>query len=147
MRVKKCLMILIIFMLPVVLLFSGCSKQKDIEFRVQDNYIQWHYVGEENWVDLLPISELGTGDVSDENPQQLAFFPLDDGTYGVGIGNATQLSHITIPDTYMGKKVTKIVDGGFDIQSSIDYKYQLTSITIGKNIKPLVNTHLGPPTR
>lgn len=136
MKLKRCLLILIIFMMPVVFLFSGCLKQKEIEFRVQDNYIQWHYIGEENWIDLLPISELGTSGIADENTQQLAFYPLDDGTYGVGIGNATQLSHITIPDTFRGKKVTKIIDFGFSDPDYIDSD-NLTSLTIGNNIKSI----------
>ena len=46
--------------------------------------------------------------INKENPQKLAFYPLDDGTYAVGGGNAICLSSITIPSTYKGKAVTSI---------------------------------------
>ena len=44
----------------------------------------------------------------EENPQGLAFYLKDDGTYTVGVGNAIYLSEITIPSTYKGKAVTEI---------------------------------------
>ena len=44
----------------------------------------------------------------DENPQGLAFFLKDDGTYAVEIGYAKHLSKIEIPATYNGKAVTRI---------------------------------------
>ena len=48
-----------------------------------------------------------------ENPQGLAFYPLDDGTFAVGAGQAVLLSEITVPETYIGKTVTVVVDNGF----------------------------------
>ena len=48
-----------------------------------------------------------------ENPQGLDFYPKDDGTYAVAVGNAKYLSKIVIPSTYLGKAVTGIVKQGF----------------------------------
>lgn len=48
-----------------------------------------------------------------EGSEGLDFHPLADGTYGVSIGTADQLTEIIIPATYNGKAVTKILDGGF----------------------------------
>ena len=124
---------------------------KQVEFRNQDGYIQWHYVGEDAWQNLISIEELQPETVKDENPQQLAFYPLDDGTYGVGVGNATQLSSIVIPETYLGKEVTQIVEYAFENDSklksiqipdsvtTIGYRafigcISLTSITMSNNL-------------
>ena len=49
----------------------------------------------------------------ESNSQGLAFYPLDDGTWGVGVGNAKYLSTITVPEKYLDKPVTTIVDNGF----------------------------------
>ena len=38
---------------------------------------------------------------------------LEDGSYGVAIGNHTDSEEITIPSEYKGKPVSEIVDGGF----------------------------------
>ena len=92
---------------------EGCVGGKQVEFRRSEDYIQWRYVSEESWYNLISIDELKTYNSQDENPQQLAFYPLDDGTYGVGVGYATELSSIIIPEIYQGKQVTKIVDSGF----------------------------------
>ena len=43
----------------------------------------------------------------------LQYYLLPDGKYGVGIGDAKYDSEITIPSTYNGVLVTKIVDEGF----------------------------------
>ena len=45
--------------------------------------------------------------------QGLAFYPLNDGTYGVGIGNAYYLSNIIVPSSHNGRSVTKVVQEGF----------------------------------
>ena len=47
------------------------------------------------------------------NPQGLAFYLKDDGTYAVAIGNARYLSEIVIPATYCGRAVTEIAAFGF----------------------------------
>lgn len=62
------------------------------------------------------------------NPQALAFYPQDDGTLAVGIGNASRLSEITVPAEYLGKEVTCIVEYGF-----ANGKH-LTKITLPENI-------------
>lgn len=62
------------------------------------------------------------GKVTDENPQGLDFYLQDDGTYAVAIGNAKELSHIEIPESYKGKSVTAIAKYGFcpgDSESSL----------------------------
>jgi len=43
----------------------------------------------------------------------LDFYPYPDGTYGVSAGKARYLEEIVIPDEFNGKKVTRIIDGGF----------------------------------
>ena len=180
MKIKKVLLFLLVLaFIPCIFLFTGCNSSKQIEIRIENDYvqwsyegentwtnvisvdsikdslgvayqgnagvdgkqvefrktqdyIQWHYVGESSWQNLIAISELKNDDNSsvDENPQGLAFYPLDDGTYGVGIGYATQLSHIEIPGTYKGKTVTTIVEESF-IQSSF------YSIKLPKTIKTI----------
>ncbi len=52
-------------------------------------------------------------DFWESNPQGLDFYPLDDGTYGVSVGNAKYLSSITIPSTFRNANVTRIVENGF----------------------------------
>ena len=51
---------------------------------------------------------------SSQNPQGLDFFPLSDNTYAVSVGNAIYLNEINIPATYNGKKVTVILENGFE---------------------------------
>ena len=183
MKIKKILSLLFIFaFIPCIFLFTGCKTDKQIEIRVENDYvqwsyvgedswtnvisvdsikdslgvayqgkagvdgkqvefrktqdyIQWHYVGESSWQNLITISELKNSDSSsvDENPQGLAFYPLDDGTYGVGIGYATQLSHIEIPETYKGKTITTIVSDGFPDRETDN----LCSITLPSTIKTM----------
>ena len=53
---------------------------------------------------------------TNENPQQLAFYPTDDGKYVAGIGNAFFLSEVTIPSTYLGCPVVGIVYDGFELE-------------------------------
>ncbi len=67
--------------------------------------------------------------------QGLAFYPLDDGTYGVGIGNAIYLSNIIIPSTYNGRYVTKIIKNGFGGESLVcDYDPIVKTITLPETI-------------
>ena len=58
-------------------------------------------------------AEADSGSSDAENPQGLAFYLKDDGTYAVAIGNAKYLSKIVIPATYCGKAVTEIATLGF----------------------------------
>ena len=64
-------------------------------------------------------AEAQGGSSDAENPQGLAFYLKDDGTYAVAIGNAKYLSKIVIPATYCGKAVTEIAVLGFYIDSEI----------------------------
>ncbi|MBQ9457566.1 MAG: leucine-rich repeat domain-containing protein [Bacilli bacterium] len=67
---------------------------------------------------------------SEENPQGLSFYLLDDGNYLVGAGYSTKLSDVVIPDTYGGKKVVGVMDNGF--QGST-----MSSLTVGPNLKTI----------
>ena len=49
-----------------------------------------------------------------EGTPGLEYFPLDDGTYAVGVGSAKYLSNIVIPSTYNGKAVTEISRSAFE---------------------------------
>lgn len=50
---------------------------------------------------------------TDYNAEYLDYYPLNDGTLAVGVGNAVFLSEITVPSFYKGKTVTQIVEHGF----------------------------------
>ncbi len=52
-------------------------------------------------------------DYWEDNPQGLAFYPLDDGSFAVGIGYAKYLSAIEIPAEFHGRSVTRIAEYGF----------------------------------
>ena len=59
-------------------------------------------------------SQVNLGPVAGiDQEQDLEFYPLSDGTYGVKMGNALYKDEITIPDTYRGSSVTQILPGGF----------------------------------
>ena len=90
----------------------------------------------------------------EKNEQGLAFYLLDDDTYGVGIGNAIYLSNIVIPATFNCKSVSKVVSHGFfgnvctktiimpDTIVEIDTEAfsalnNLTSIRLSKNLKKI----------
>ena len=45
-----------------------------------------------------------------ENPQGLDFYPLNDGTFAVGKGQAILLSEISVPETFNDKPVTAVYD-------------------------------------
>ena len=50
---------------------------------------------------------------STKGTEGLDYYPLDDGTYGVDVGNANLLSNIVIPKKYNKKHVTVIMDSAF----------------------------------
>ena len=50
----------------------------------------------------------------------LEYYPLPDGTYGVKMGTTKYLETVEIPATYLGKAVTKILDGAF--QNAVNLK-------------------------
>lgn len=61
------------------------------------------------------------------NESGLAFYLLNDDTYGVAQGTSTYLSEVTIPATFNGKKVTRILKNGFK-------KAKIRRLNISKNI-------------
>lgn len=69
------------------------------------------YVKEASGWKLVGNIKGESGDNTDY--QGLAFYYLDNGTYGVGVGTATYLSRIVIPSFHNGKAVTKVVNNGF----------------------------------
>ena len=114
----------------------------------EDGY--WVINGEKTNVKATPESG------ADENPQQLDFYPTDDGEYYVAVGNAKYLSHITIPETFNGAPVVGIADSGFsgcnklksitipDSVTSIGseaFRFcdSLTSVTIGDGVTSIGN--------
>lgn len=60
---------------------------------------------------------------------ELAYYPLNNGNYRVGVGNATAITDIVIPAYHNGKKVTSIATGGFTPNKST-----MKSITIPNTI-------------
>ena len=69
----------------------------------------------------------------EDEREDLEFYPLDDGTYAVGAGNAKFLSNIEIPERYRGKIVSQIIDGGFSTCASLkSIKLPSTIVKIGE---------------
>ena len=62
------------------------------------------------------------------NSKRIDYYPLDNGTWGVKAGKAYYLSNISIPASYEGKAVTKILPNAFEGDLN------LTSITIPSSI-------------
>lgn len=76
--------------------------------------------------------------------QGLAFYPLDDGTYGVGIGNAIYLSNIIIPSTHSGRNVTKVIKHGFGGDFIVgDYDPIVKTITLPETITEIEECGFG----
>ncbi len=68
-----------------------------------------------------------------ENEQGLDFYLLNDGTYGVSVGNAKYLANIVIPSTYKGKAVTQIIEKGFEgCKNLISIKIPDSLLAIGE---------------
>ncbi len=76
------------------------------------------------------ITSNPSSEPSDDNFQGLDFYPLDDGTYGVGYGKAIFLSKIVIPETYKGRKVTRIIDYGFSGDNYSQYNKNIKTIVL-----------------
>ena len=70
----------------------------------------------------------------EEDEQGLAFYPLEDGSYGVGVGRALFLENIVVPSKHNGKNVTKVINHGFDGGFYYDYEPQIKSITLPNTI-------------
>lgn len=65
----------------------------------------------------------------DEDTNGLEYYPLDDGTYAVDIGNALYLSDIVVPETYNGKDVTVILNMQSEKMKSITLPDSVISIS------------------
>ncbi len=63
------------------------------------------------------------------NDQGLAFYLLDDNTYSVSAGTATQLSHIDVPERYNGRTITAIAERGFNSCANLKSISLPTTIT------------------
>ena len=118
------------------LLYGNGAPSSDLG-KTGDSYIDldsWDfYVNEENgWIKKGNIK----GEATIENEQGLAFYLLDDGTYGVGVGTANYLTDIVIPSTYKGRDVTKVVDCGFMTDGEFDYS-SFKSIILPNTIKEI----------
>ena len=70
----------------------------------------------------------------EEDEQGLAFYPLEDGSYGVGVGRALFLENIVVPSKHNGKNVTNVINHGFDGDFYYDYEPQIKSITLPNTI-------------
>ncbi len=57
--------------------------------------------------------------VQNEGTEGLEYYPLPDGTYGVMAGTTKYLEEITIPATYNGKPVTKILPEAFSSATNL----------------------------
>ena len=55
-----------------------------------------------------------TENAENEGIDELAYYLLPDGTYGVMAGTTKYLEKIVIPESYQGKAVTQILDNGFE---------------------------------
>lgn len=57
MKIKKVLLFLLVLaFIPCIFLFTGCKKNKQIEIRVENDYVQWSYVGEDTWTNVDKIT-------------------------------------------------------------------------------------------
>ena len=90
---------------------------------------------------------------TDEDETGFAYYPLDDGTYGVGVGELSERETLIIPSGYKGKAVTRIVYEGFkncraqsvtipDSVTLIDENAfaecaRLTSVNFGSGVKTI----------
>lgn len=57
---KKWLFVaLALILMPVAVLFAGCStKDKEVVIRVNGDYVQWAYVGEDEWTNVISIEDI-----------------------------------------------------------------------------------------
>ena len=70
-----------------------------------------------------------TGIKGDKGTEGLDYYPLPDGTYGVKMGTAQYLEEVTIPATYNGKAVTKILEHAFTDAENLKIIHIPNSVT------------------
>lgn len=57
MKIKKVLLFLLVLaFIPCIFLFTGCNSSKQIEIRVENDYVQWSYEGENTWTNVEKIT-------------------------------------------------------------------------------------------
>lgn len=116
---KKTLLLTVIISLLLVCAISlaSCNSQVSYIDQSQEDDIN----ETPNDVDPVAVQKL------------LKYTLLDDGTYGVSVGKATDSEEIVIPATYEGKAVTQILDQGFE------KAYKLKSIVIPEGVVSIGN--------
>ena len=76
-----------------------------------------------------PIN-VGVFPVTEINPYGLDFYPLPDGTYGVGAGKSRYLDNVVIPETYNKKPVTRIMPNAFSDATNLKEITLPSTITV-----------------
>ena len=145
---KKILCALAII-IALVCVFTACNIAQSPTISISDDGY-WVINGEKT--DVKAQGDKGDASATDANPQGLAFYLKDDGTYAVEIGYAKYLSKIEIPATYNGKAVTEVGRFNDDNSNTIlkeiiipdsvttigDWAFyncsNLTSVTIGDSV-------------
>lgn len=134
------LMLICIFAMAIG--FAACDDSSSAGLSAYELYLQEYAeenngstegaLSQEDWLKSLQ-GENGE-DFWESNPQGLAFYPQDDGTFAVGVGQAKLLSNIEVPAQYRGANVTAVIDSGFaDCQNIKSVKLPETVKTIGDN--------------
>ena len=111
---------------------DGADGVSIIKTEVIDGYLWITYSN-------APETPVNVGKVSSDaalhdGSEGLEFYPLSDGTYAVGMGNAIYLEEIVFPSTYNGKPVTRIVSSQSVFAVPNDYRTEIKKITIPDSI-------------
>ena len=102
-------------------LLSGHGVPTDTLGKDEDSYIDldtWDYYTKSSgtWIKQGNIKGDKGDSPESEKPEGtfgLDYYPLEDGTLGVKVGKASELSNIVIPSKYMGYTVSTILDSAF----------------------------------
>ncbi len=126
-RIVQKIIIVLLSLIAVCLFLSSCSL-----------FGFWGQDYDDGWDDFD----------YDEIDQELAYYPLDDGNYAVGVGAYRHWKSVTVPEKYMGGRVTEIVENGFaDMPNLVNIKLPktITSIPSGafENCKKLEKIAIG----
>jgi hypothetical protein len=105
---------------------EGSDESKEVTFRVNDGYLQWQYIGDAEWKNLLEVSDV-SNNISDECSDGLYFTEVSGEGYGV-TGYDGNDADVVIPAMYNSKRVTYIANQAFM------YKSDMTSITIPDSV-------------
>ncbi len=105
----KKLLTLLCMLLLIAAMLCACEAESAYDIAVRNGFVGT----EAEWLESLKGANGAKGEPGEdgknadqENPQELDFFLLPDGTYTVGIGKALYAKEITVPATYRGKAVT-----------------------------------------